>query len=115
MSANTVAAMQSLVTKHPLLAALLDEHLSDNRGELLPHLFMADVVRWLVAHRLEYPEEVESIVLWMEESFLSGGEDVRGVIAVSGVEMIPDPGDPGSELRGLLGPALQAIDPWRDA
>ena len=36
------------------------------------------------------------------------------MIAVSGIEMIPNPGEPGSELRDLLGPNLRALDPWRD-
>jgi hypothetical protein len=34
-------------------------------------------------------------------------DEVQGLIAVSGVEMIPDPGKPGAELRELLGPRLR--------
>ncbi|GAB2698959.1 hypothetical protein GCM10027194_35870 [Thalassiella azotivora] len=41
-----------------------------------------------------------------------GSEDLRGMITVSGVEMIPDPGQPGSALRPLLGPTLTELDPW---
>jgi hypothetical protein len=47
----------------------------------------------------------------LEEEFGRGPEDVRGLITVSGVEMIPDPGQPGAELRDLLGLALRKVDP----
>jgi hypothetical protein len=50
----------------------------------------------------------------LEEEFGRGPEDVRGLITVSGVEMIPDPGQSGAELRDLLGLALRKVDPWCD-
>lgn len=113
MSAATEAAIEQLVAAHPDLAPVLAEHLEDNFGEMLPHLVMADVVRWLVAHRDSDAAVCASVLAWMETGFSEGPEDVRGLIAVSGVELIPDPGEPGSELRDMLGPALRGVDPWR--
>lgn len=112
MSAATESAIQQLVATHSALAPVLAEHLEDNFGEMLPHLMMADVVRWLVGHRDSDPAICASVLAWMETRFVEGPDDVRGLIAVSGVEMIPDPGQPGSELRDLFGPALREVDPW---
>lgn len=113
MSASTVAAMGAMFDTNRQLIPLLEEHLDDNDGEMLPHLVLADVIRWLVAHRSSEPETCASVLNWMEAEFIHGPEDVRGLIRVSGVQMIPDPGEPGAELRQLLGPALREIDPWR--
>lgn len=112
MSASTVAAIGALVHEHRELTPVLAEHLEDNDGELLPHLVMADIFRWLVDHREGDPEVCRSILGWLEREYARGPEEVRGLITVSGVEMLPDPGQPGSELRDLLGPELKKVDPW---
>jgi hypothetical protein len=85
----------------------------DNGGEVLPHLVMADVIRWLVVNEHARPEVCRSVLAWMEHRFRVGPESVRGMIAVSGVEMIPDPGQPGSGLRTPLGASLRSADPWQ--
>lgn len=113
MSATTVAAIGALIDSHRELLPVLEEHLEDNEGEVLPHLVMADVMRWLVAHRASEPQVCQAVVDWLETKFLAGPDEVCGLITVSGVEMIPEPGQPGSELRDLLGPALREVDPWR--
>ncbi len=112
MSANTVAAIGALIHTHRDLLPVLDEHLTDNEGEVLPHLVLADVVRWLVAHRATHPDVCRSVLAWLEQEFIDGPEEVRGLITVSGVVMIPDPGQLGAELRDLLGPRLREVDPW---
>lgn len=113
MSASTVALVGALVYRWRELEPVLQEQLSDNDGEVLPHLVMADVIRWLVAHETSRPEVVRSVLEWLESAYMEGSDDVQDVIAVSGVEMIPDPGEPGAGLRALLGPHLSAVDPWR--
>lgn len=112
MSGSTVAAIGALVDAHRELIPILDEHLDDNEGQVLPHLVLADVVRWVVAHRHSHPDVCRAIFEWIEQEYRRGPEEVRGMITVSGVAMIPDPGQPGSELRDLLGPALREADPW---
>lgn len=112
MSASTVAAVGALIDGHRELLPLLEEHLADNGGEVLPHLLMADIVRWLVAHLDSHPNACRSVVAWLEREYLGGDEEIRGLITVSAVLLIPDPGQPGAELRELLGPALRAVDPW---
>lgn len=94
------------------LTPLLDEHLEENGGNVLPHLAMAESIRWLVTHRESSPHACRSVLHWPASAFERGPDDVRGVIAVSGVPMIPDSGRPGSELRDLLSPVLRRADPW---
>ena len=113
MSASTVAAVSALIHAHRQFIPLLDAHLVDNDGEILPHLVMADVVRWLVEHYDTDRETCRSVLEWLEAEYERGSADVRGLIVVSGVEMIPDPGMPGAELRDMLGPALREVDPWQ--
>ncbi len=55
MSAATEAAIEQLIAAHPVLAPILVEHREDNFGETLPHLVMADVVRWLVDTAVRIP------------------------------------------------------------
>jgi hypothetical protein len=106
------SAVWGLVDAHPVLRPVLDEHFADNDGELLPHLVLADFFRWLVAHQESEPEACMAVLAELEAEFAAGPDEVRGLIAVSGVEMIPDPGQPGSSLRTLLGPGLASVDPW---
>ncbi len=111
MTADSVALVGALCHKYRDLMPVLSEHLKDNEGEVLPHLVMSDIVRWLVQHRDNAPfcQEVWS---WLENAFEQGSDDEKDVIGVSAVEMIPDPGEPGSEFRAMLGKDLSAIDPW---
>jgi hypothetical protein len=113
MSATTVAATGALVYTYPELLPVLSEHLDANDGEYLPHVLLPDIVRWLATHVASERETCELILGWLGDAYRRGPDDVRDLIVVSGIEMIPDPGQPGSELRGLLGPTLAPLDPWR--
>lgn len=112
MSASTVSVVGVLVHEYRDLQPLLAEHLEDNEGEVLPHLFLADVMRWLAGRVAFDPDICRSVLRWLERQYRDGDEGVKGLIMVSGIEMIPDPGLPGSTLREMLGPTLQKIDPW---
>lgn len=112
MIASTVALVGALVYAHRLLLPVLAEHLDDNDGEVLPHLLLSDIVRWLVERRGD-SAQIGQIWAWLEAAYIHGDEDERDLIATSAVEMIPDPEHPGSEMRSMLGPALRAVDPWQ--
>ncbi len=113
MSASTVAAIGALVHAHPQLIPVLNTNLEDNFDVVLPHLVLSDIVRWLAESPDADSAVAVSIMQWLETEYIRGSEDVRELIIASGVEMIPDPGQPGAELRGLLGPTLRDKDPWR--
>lgn len=111
-SASNVAAISALVYHHPELAPLLAEHLEDNNGQVLPHLLMGDVIRWLTEHWESDSQVCRSVLDWLDEAYDSGDDAVQELIVVSGVANIPDPGQAGSEIRDALTERLRAWDPW---
>lgn len=112
--ASTVAMVGALVYEHRQLLPVLAEHLEDNDCEVLPHLLLADIVRWTAA-RVETAEETcRAVWQWIARAYEVGDEPVRGLITVSGVEALPNPGEPGAaELRQMLSAELLTLDPWR--
>ena len=93
--------MLDLVGLFPGCGPVLAEHLEDF-GEMIPDLAMSDFVRWLADQCSLNPAICESAWAWLERTF----------DGVSAVEMIPDPGDPGSGMRDMLGPSLREMDDW---
>lgn len=110
MSAATVAFVGALAHQFPEVLPLLAEHLSDQEGEVLPHLFMADLERWAekkVMSDYDGPcGELREVLDFLEFAFSAAGAEVEELIAVSFLEHLPRPGEPGCELRGMLGPLL---------
>lgn len=111
MSAATVAFVGSLVYPFRELRPLLQEHLDDQEGELLPHLFMADIERWLEQEVMNRPvqsaEAVTGVLALLEEAYAAGDQEVNELISVSFLEHLPRPGDLGSEIRTMVGPHLR--------
>ena len=96
-----------LVAVAPELKSLLDEHLEGQEGELLPYLFMGDVAAWLDTESRVQPQRVVAIAEWLEREFVAGDFDVRNLIAVGMVEMLPAKPE-GTAVLDLLGPELRA-------
>jgi hypothetical protein len=111
MSASTVAFTGALVYRFQELLPLLEQHLSDQDGEVLPHLLMADVERWstqaAVSGSSEQLRVVKRLISFLERAFSEGGDDVQELIAVSFLEHLPRPSEPGAEIRDQLGPNLK--------
>ena len=96
----------ALVRRNRVLLPVLEEHLVDQEGEVLPHLIMADVERWArTALRQGKHQEVQQVLEHLEEEFRGPDDDVREVISASFLEHLPRPGSPDAELRDLVGPA----------
>ena len=96
---STDDLVRDLVAAHADLGEIHREHLADY-NQLLPHVFMADVTRWLVAHG------PDALVLDMlEEHLASGDEEAQNFVAVSFVENL-EPED--EAVRAALGPHLRA-------
>ena len=111
MRAEEVAFVGALVHRFPVLLPILQVHLDDYET-LLPHVFLADVTRWLVGKSGSRSDsDVNAVLLFLEACFSEGEEEERELISASFLENVPDPGEAGSELRGRLGPALaQGLD-----
>ena len=77
---------------------------------MLPHLFMADVERWVEAEvvnrQAQSRELVQGVLDFLENQLGTGNEDIANVIHASFLEHLPRPGEPGSELRSMVGPLM---------
>jgi hypothetical protein len=113
MRAAAVALVGELAYNVPELLPLLEEHLEDQDGEVLPHIFMADVERWVEAGLVDEVGEsrpaVRKLLALLEDAVVEGAdESVIEVIHASFLEHLPQPGEPCAELREMLGPRLTA-------
>ncbi len=86
MKISTTEFCESLARRSPNIAKILAEHMSDNDNELLPHVFLADVTR----HVLADGRDRKSVVKYLNDSFKSSGPEVENLIAVSFVEYLVD-------------------------
>jgi hypothetical protein len=103
MSEATIGVVDRLVERFGWLEPLLREHLADNFGEVLPHLFLGDVTRYLVTRMIHEwqanPDEaaaarneVDEMLDALEQEFMAGDEEVEDLIAVSFLENLPRKG-----------------------
>ena len=98
---------QRLVDQAPELQPLLEEHLADQEGELLPYLLMGDIAQWLHEHSQTDPRRVSEVLGWLEGEFARGDFDTRNLIDVGIVEMLPALPE-GATVLDLLGPQLRS-------
>jgi hypothetical protein len=117
MTQATERFVDDLVAAFPGLRPAFDEHLSDNFGEVLPHVFFGDLTRYVLARyraarsepesqRSQAQGEVRALLNELEDAYTSRGDEVQELIAVSFLENLPRPGDDGAEIGEWLGPAM---------
>jgi hypothetical protein len=97
-----------LVEQFPHLQVLLDEHLEDQDGELLPYLLMADVARWAQATYPSDPGTVGEVVDWLEAEYARADAAEKDLIGLGFVEAIPFR-PAGAPLLARLGPELTQV------
>src|SRR5579871_2247373 len=93
---------RSLAGVFPSVKAILDEHVRDNE-QVLPHLFMGDVVRYVMSDAPDRTAIVKSI----DGAFTNSNQQVSDLIAVSFVGNLPDPVDFRAATKGVTANALQ--------
>lgn len=81
---------------------LLDEHLEDNDGELLPHVLFGEVTRWVGDNASARPAAIRVVLDLLESAWYTGEESVREVIALSFLEYLT----PDEVVARQLGPRL---------
>jgi len=91
-----------LVWKFPLLEAAFAEHIDDQRGTLLPHVFMAEVERWAESLIESSPSLLGALLDELERAVLRGDDAVVNLIDVSFVENLPYPDQPAAAIRSML-------------
>lgn len=109
MSNREEAFIRQFVDLFPVVRPVLAEHLEDNFGELLPRVFLADVMRRMVElDASEGDESVAPLLEHLEARFGTGDSDLDEMISTGFIEVLPHPGEPGDNLRQSLGPKLAA-------
>lgn len=115
-AASTVAFIGALTCRFPMLLPVLQSHLDEQGGEVLPHIFMGAVERWARTEFMRDPAAfrpmVVSIMEYLHQADLKVGStgDVHDLIYASFVEGLPWPGQPGYELRQMF-EAIASADP----
>jgi hypothetical protein len=108
---GAVAFVDRVTAAVPALLRLAAENEYGDRGDVLVHGFLGDVAfRELDNYRSGGPvamEEVRTVIALLEGE-LGTDRGVDEAIAVSFVENLPYPGEPGADLVDLLGPKLRA-------
>jgi hypothetical protein len=106
-----VAFVDRLVRAVPALAPLVQENRAGDHGDVLPHVFLGDVTRRAVANYISGDAaariEVTAVLATLDAEF-GRDEGVDNAIAVSFVENLPYPGEPGADIASVLGPKLTA-------
>ncbi len=105
---STGDLLRDLRAAHPAVDRLVAAHLADY-DEVLPHVLMADITRWLVA---EGPDA--RVLEVLEHHATAGDADVQNVIGISFVENLMWE---NAAVRSALGPNLAAelkrMEEWK--
>jgi hypothetical protein len=120
LSETKAELIERFVSEFPGLQGALAEHLAENHEELLPHVFLFDVVRYATelfvrssnatdndARRDAARAELQRMLEVVEDEYLHGSEDARELIVVSFLENLPTPDEGAAEIRFLLGAATR--------
>src|SRR5262244_661104 len=117
MSTRTVRFVEVLTEMFPSLKSILATHLEDNFGEILPHVFMADVARWAIELFMtterknltadEQRSELARLLAFLEDAYAKDGPEIEEMISVSFLEHLPRPNEAGWKIRDLVGPKLK--------
>lgn len=111
---SSEAFAKRLLAAAPELTPVYQEHLRDNSGETLGHVFMGDVTRWIVeaCHKSAADEvlspPVGALLSFFEQELASGDDYADNVIALSFCENLWGEDEALKILRPQMGPHLFA-------
>lgn len=107
MSDQTEAFARQVAGSVPALGDLLAEHLEDNNGVLLPHVYFGAVSQWVDDELTTHPESTSArrVLEQIDAASATGGDDVRELINVSFLENLED----GSPVLDQLTPRLREL------
>jgi hypothetical protein len=108
----TEHAVRELVRAVPELEPIWREHLEDNYGDPLSHIFLGTVALRIgdaAERRGRLPSWIASTANELEALLADGDPEVENLIAVSFAELLPSHGRPARKLRAKFGPRLTAL------
>ena len=101
--------IEEMVARFPELQAALDRHVEDV-GELLPHVYLWDVVEITVrAYTGESDMDWRSFLLFLETRLAGGDRYVSELIGTSYLESLKGPTMPGHGIVLELGPLAASM------
>ncbi len=109
MNALHTAFLGYLTFGNKELLPVLQAHLEDQEGELLPHVLLADIARWMLRNlELHANRIVVTRILKEFESRFDENEDFQSLIVCGFLENLPYPDEDGAAILKLLGPKMTA-------
>jgi hypothetical protein len=111
MSTASIAFARKIALLSPVVTGLFDVHVKDNFGEVLPHVFLGEVTRHVIAlvrdaSKHTVRPELKTILDTMEDGYVTGSLETRELIEASFLENLPKTKEPGSKVREMVGPNL---------
>ena len=111
MSEQTIEFVRHLVEAFPALEEDYEDHVFNNGGETLPHVFafmeLMDAMVGAYLGQEEYRElDWVAVLAYLDRQLAEGAPEVRGVIVTSFVDDLPSRDEPGHGLVEHLGPHL---------
>jgi hypothetical protein len=110
--------VRDLVARFPPLEPAFRDHLRDNFGDVLPHVFFWDVTQQVIASYVAAdpaPIDWRAVLAFLADRYTTGDARVHGLIEVSFLESLPVPGHEGAgivaELPPVLRPAFGRVRP----
>ena len=110
MNSKTVDFVRALVEKFSILIPVFKEHIEDQNGEVLPHVFLADITRLIINRIQKFGLEdkiTRKIIDELETAYMEGNNQIIELISASFLENLPMTGESGAEIRLIVGPHMQ--------
>lgn len=109
MAQDVLDFIDKLVSGSAEVAAVHQEHIADQGGELIPHVLMGDITRLVVATaaRDECPDWLTRLLQQLESGLLSGSSAVAELVGVSFVENLCGETEAIAMLLPRMGDALR--------
>ncbi len=108
-SVSLAGCINQLLERVPELQSTYDVHIHDY-DELLPHVFLGDVTRYVVQQvhsgEMGTTKPVGRILDSLERCMESGDDQVKELVSVSFIENLAGHDDVLARLRALIGPNL---------
>jgi len=99
----------SLLQAVPELVPVYEEHMIDNFDELLPHVFMGDVTRFVVSSykNKENLVSVKKILDLLDQAIRSEDEKLQELVSVSFLENLPQEEACFNDIKKLMSDDLR--------
>ena len=99
--ARTVAFIGWMIYRSPVLMPILQEHLEDNEGEVLPHVILFQIRKWAESEVESGGEtdELRTVLDSLKVGYRDGDYELWALIQTSFIEDLSESPHPAARLR----------------